>query len=184
MLCLSWNSRHWINYCQIIDSNCLSMALNFSMLLYLPHTSLLIKPPTEVTEETRGQSLSQTWKWNPSPLGWMFRQLQSTLSTCPPHMLCYLSLIAVLQGSQVPQEAHPQPTPPLSLRVLGQTVKQDSCVPCSGQQPQDFQLWKVLGLFEKRSLLGFAGKEKSRPINDSVDGDVGFWCVIKHHVWI
>lgn len=61
----------------------------------------------------------------------------------------YRSLIAVLQGAQVLQEAHSQPAPPLSLGILGQTVEQDSCIPRSGQQPQDLQFWKVLGLCEK-----------------------------------
>lgn len=61
----------------------------------------------------------------------------------------YLRMIAVLQGAQVLQEAHSQPTPPLGLGILGQTVEQDSRIPRSGQQPQDLQFWKVLGLCEK-----------------------------------
>lgn len=52
----------------------------------------------------------------------------------------------------MPEEAHAQATPP--LRVLGQAVKQDACVPGAGQLPQDLHLREVLRL-ERRQTNTF-----------------------------
>lgn len=61
-----------------------------------------------------------------------------------PSAHTHLAFIAALQGYQMIQKAHSQPTPMLSLLVFTNTVLKYSCVPGSGHQPKSLQLWIIL----------------------------------------
>lgn len=66
------------------------------------------------------------------------------LPSSPPTL--YLCLVALLQGSQVADEAHGEAAPLLRLGVLSQAVQQYPCVPSPSQQPQRLHLWEVVWL--------------------------------------
>lgn len=63
-----------------------------------------------------------------------------------PSSVLYLCLVALLQGSQVVDEAHGEATPLLSLGVLSQAVQRYPCIPSPSQQPQGLHLWEVIRL--------------------------------------
>lgn len=86
------------------------------------------------------------------------------INLSPPCPLLNLSLVALLQGPQVAEEAHGEAAPPLGLRVLGQAVQQDPCVPGTSQQPQDLHLWEDIRLQGKHSAEGHLSNATLRPV--------------------
>lgn len=62
----------------------------------------------------------------------------------PPTL--YLCLVALLQGSEVADEAHGEAAPLLRFGVLSQAVQQYPRVPSPSQQPQGLHLWEVVRL--------------------------------------
>lgn len=84
-------------------------------------------------------------------------------SPLPPGL--YLCLVALLQRSQVADEAHGEATPLLSLGILSQAVQQYPSVPSPSQQPQGLQLWEVVGLRKTRNM------DQKGPFNGGHLGD-------------